>query len=103
MLVLGDSKDFTPTYEALSNNDSRKKRIKDVKEALENDQIIGDSIPFDRWPKKFRKEFDCLYRVRLSDSDRLLYTITVDSRTNEKVALMLKIMSHKEYDRLFKY
>lgn len=103
MLVLGDSKDFTPIYEALSNNDSRKKRIKDVKESLENDQIIGDSIPFDRWPKKFRKEFDCLYRVRLSDSDRLLYTITVDSRTNEKVALMLKIMSHKEYDRLFKY
>lgn len=103
MLVLGDSKDFTPIYEALSNNDSRKKRIKDVKGALENDQIIGDPIPFDRWPKKFRKEFDCLYRVRLSDSDRLLYTITVDPGTNEKVALMLKIMPHKEYNRLFKY
>jgi len=103
MLVLGDSKDFTPIYEALSNSDSRKKRIKDIKGALENDQVIGDPIPFDRWPKKFRKEFDCLYRVRLSDSDRLLYTITVDPRTNEKVALMLKIMHHREYDRLFKY
>jgi hypothetical protein len=103
MLVLGDNKDFTPTYESLSNNDTRKKRIKDVKIALENDQIIGDPISFDRWPKKFRKEFDCLYRVRLSDSDRLLYTITVDPKTNEKIALMLKIMPHKEYDRLFKY
>ncbi|QLH09338.1 hypothetical protein [Candidatus Nitrosotenuis sp. DW1] len=103
MLVLGDSKDFTPRYESLPNNDSRKKRIRDVKDALESDQIIGDPIPFDRWPKKFRKEFDCLYRVRLSDSDRLLYTITVDPRTNEKVALLLKLMHHKEYDRLFKY
>ncbi len=103
MLVLGDNKDFTPIYELLSNNDSRRKRIQDVKGALEDDQIIGDSISIDRWPKRFRKEFDCLYRVRLSDSDRLLYTITVDPRTNQKVALMLKIMSHKEYDRLFKY
>jgi hypothetical protein len=103
MLVLGDNKDFTPIYESLSNDDTRKKRIKDVKIALENDQIIGDPISFDRWPKKFRKEFDCLYRVRLSDSDRLLYTITVDPKTNEKIALMLKIMPHKEYDRLFRY
>lgn len=103
MLVLGDSKDFTPVYESLSDNDSRKKRIRDVKDALQNDQIIGDAIPFDRWPKKFRKEFDCLYRVRLSDSDRLLYTITVDTQNNQKIALMLKIMPHKEYDKLFKY
>lgn len=103
MLVLGDNKDFTPIYNSLSNNDTRKKRIKDVKTGLENDQIIGDPIPFDRWPKKFRKEFDCLYRVRLSDSDRLLYTITVDPKTNEKIALLLKIVPHKECDRLFKY
>ncbi|CAE6488513.1 hypothetical protein [Candidatus Nitrosotenuis uzonensis] len=103
MLVLGDSKDFTPVYESFSDSDSRKKRIRDVKDALENDQIIGDAIPFDRWPKKFRKEFDCLYRVRLSDSDRLLYTITVDTQTNQKIALMLKIIPHKEYDKLFKY
>lgn len=103
MLVLGDSKDFAPMYESLSNNDSRKARIRDLKDALENDQIIGDAIPFDRWPKKFRNEFDCLYRVRLSDADRLLYTITVDTKTGQKIALMLKIMNHKEYDRLFRY
>ena len=103
MLVLGDSKDFAPIYESLPNNDSRKTRIHDIKHALENDQIIGDAISFDRWPKKFRSEFDCLYRVRLSDSDRLLYTITVDAKTNQKIALMLKIMPHKKYDRLFKY
>jgi mRNA-degrading endonuclease RelE of RelBE toxin-antitoxin system len=103
MRVLGDSKDFAPKYDSLPNSDTRKKRIKDVKIALENDQIIGDSIPHDRWPKKFRSEFDCLYRVRLSDSDRLLYTITVDPSTNEKIALMLKIMTHGEYERLFKY
>lgn len=103
MLVLGDSRDFTPLYEALSNNDSRKKRIEYLKKTLENDQIIGDSIPADRWPKKFRNEFDCLYRVRVSDSYRLLYTITVDPTTNQKLALFLKLMSHKEYDRLFRY
>lgn len=103
MLVLGDSKDFAPMYESLPSKDSRKTRIQDIKHALENDQIIGDAIPFDRWPKKFRSEFDCLYRVRLSDSDRLLYTITVDTKTSQKIALMLKIMHHKEYDRLFKY
>lgn len=103
MLVLGDKKGFTPFYEVLSNNDPIKRRIQDIKNALENDRVVGEAISFDRWPKKFRKEFDCLYRVRLSDSDRLLYTITVDPRTNQKVALMLKLMSHKEYDRLFKY
>lgn len=103
MLVLGDSKDFAPMYEALSDNDPRKTRIRDVKDSLENEQIIGDAIPFDRWPKKFRNEFDCLYRVRLSDSDRLFYTITVDTKTGQKMALMLKIMNHKEYDRLFRY
>ena len=103
MLVLGDSKDFTPMYESLSKSDPRKTRIRDVKSALESDQIIGDAIPFDRWPKKFRNEFDCLYRVRLSDSHRLLFTITVDTKTGQKIALLLKIMSHKEYDRLFRY
>lgn len=103
MLVLGDSKYFIPKYTSLSNKDSRKKRIQDVKYALENDQIIGDAIPFDKWPKKFRNEFDCLYRITLSDSDRLLYTITVDVKTNQKIALLLKIMNHKEYDRLFRY
>lgn len=103
MLVLGDRKDFTPTYDSLSNTDPRRKRIQDVISALKNDQIIGDSIPFDRWPKKFRKEFDCLYRVRLSDSDRLLYTITVDHRISKKIALLLIIMHHKEYERLFRY
>lgn len=103
MFVLGDSKDFAPVYESMQDNDSRKKRIMDVKHALENDQIIGDAIPFDRWPKKFRKEFECLYRVRLSDSDRLLYTIAVDTQTNQKIALLIKIMPHKEYDKLFKY
>ncbi|MEM3101540.1 MAG: hypothetical protein QXT99_09355, partial [Candidatus Nitrosotenuis sp.] len=72
MIVLGDSKDFTPLYETLSDNDSRKKRIQDVKKALESDQIIGEAIPADRWPKKLRNEFDCLYRVRVSDSYRLL-------------------------------
>lgn len=103
MLVLGDSKEFVPVYESFSDNDTRKKRIKDVKHALENDQIIGEAIPFDRWPRRFRREFDCLYRVRLSDSDRLLYTITVDPKTSQKIALMLKIMPHMDYDRLFKY
>lgn len=103
MIVLGDRKDFAPFFETLSNNDSRRKRILDVKKSLEGEKVVGESIPFDRWPKKFRKEFDCLYRVRVSDSDRLLYTITVDPRTNQKVALMLRLMPHKEYDRLFRY
>lgn len=65
---------------------------------------LGDQLQRDRIPKQLRKTYACdnLWRLELPGAWRILYTI--QSRLNEGISVsILRILSHKAYDRLLGY
>ncbi len=71
-------------------------------EILKTNPQYGDPIPKRLIPKSLIKEnIQNLYRVELSNYWRMLYTI--EGTKVEILVFVLKIMDHKEYDKLFGY
>ena len=71
-------------------------------EILKNNPQYGDPISKRLIPKELSKEgIQNLYRVELSNYWRMIYTI--EGTKIEILVFVLKIMSHKEYDKLFGY
>ncbi|MDP6648312.1 MAG: hypothetical protein QGH34_02885 [Candidatus Woesearchaeota archaeon] len=74
-------------------------RIIDI---LKNNPQYGNPIPKRLIPKSLIKEgIQNLYRVELSNFWRMLYTI--EGTKIEILVFVLKIMNHKEYNKLFGY
>lgn len=71
---------------------------------LAKDPTAGDSIRKDLIPAELRRRFgvENLWRAELPSGWRLLYTIVskVDVRPQVRI---LRILTHKEYDRLLGY
>lgn len=55
------------------------------------------------WPNEYRVKYQLnnLWRLRLDCSWRMLYTLKGENVSI--IALVLDVMDHKEYDRLFGY
>ncbi|HOZ36189.1 MAG TPA: hypothetical protein PLK55_04375 [archaeon] len=72
-------------------------------EILKSDPDYGVSIAKDIIPKELIKEYNInnLRKVNLSNYWRLCYTIKTDSV--EIVSIVLKVMDHKKYNKLFGY
>ncbi len=68
---------------------------------LERDTTLGDAIPRNRWPKRFR-DHPNLYRLELTDGFRALYTVLFIQGEGHIVRIDW-VGDHKEYDRLFGY
>ena len=76
--------------------------INRITEILKNNPQFGDPIPKRLIPKSLIKEgIQNLYRVELSNFWRMLYTI--EGSKIEILVFVLKIMNHKDYDKLFGY
>ena len=76
--------------------------IERVTEILKSNPQHGNPIPKRLIPKSLVKEYiQNLYRVELSNFWRMLYTI--EGTQIEILVFVLKIMGHKEYDKLFGY
>jgi len=74
------------------------------RDRLATDPTAGDNIRKDLIPRDLKRHFgiENLWRAELPGAWRLLYTIVakVDVRPEVRV---LRILNHKEYDRLFGY
>ena len=71
-------------------------------EILKSNPQFGDPVPKRLIPKSLvKEEIQNLYRVELSNFWRMLYTI--EGNKVEILVVVLKIMNHKEYDKLFGY
>ena len=76
--------------------------INRVTEILKSNPQYGDPISKRLIPSSLIKEgIQNLYRVELSNFWRMLYTI--EGNKIEILVFVLKIMNHKEYDKLFVY
>ncbi|MBR9692707.1 hypothetical protein GOV07_02115 [Candidatus Woesearchaeota archaeon] len=72
------------------------------KEILKENPQFGNPIRKQLIPKELKKlEITNLYRVELANYWRMLYTVEGDS--NNIFVIILRIIDHKEYDRLFGY
>lgn len=76
--------------------------INRITEILKNNPQHGNPIPKRLIPSSLLKEgIQNLYRVELSNFWRMLYTI--EGTQIEILVFVLKILNHKEYDKLFGY
>ena len=76
--------------------------IERVKCLLKENPQFGDPIKKKLIPEELKKlGIQTLYRAELSNYWRMLYTI--QGNTIEIFLFVLKIVDHKEYDKLFGY
>lgn len=76
--------------------------INRITEILKNNPQHGNPIPKRLIPSSLLKGgIQNLYRVELSNFWRMLYTI--EGTQIEILVFVLKILNHKEYDKLFGY
>jgi len=74
------------------------------RDRLAEDPTAGDSIRKDQIPRGLRRRFgvENLWRAELPGGWRLLYTLAAKVDVRPQVRI-LRILTHKEYDRLFGY
>jgi Txe/YoeB family toxin of Txe-Axe toxin-antitoxin module len=92
------------TFEALKVEDLRLyKEIGNALDTIKQNAFFGRNVRKSLIPKDLAKKFniDNLWVYNLRKDWRLLYTITDNGV--EVLALILDWMSHKDYERLFKF
>lgn len=102
-IVVSGTKDFVEFYKGLKPNEQLKKYINEAMDLLKSDPTIGDRIEKQLWPKEYRRKYGInnLFRYQLPSGYRMIYTIIGDS--SKIVCLIIEVLPHKEYDKLFGY
>jgi hypothetical protein len=74
------------------------------RDRLVHDSTVGDNIRKSMIPNALKKgyEIDNLWRLELPSAWRVLYTIASRPAGQPEI-IILRILSHKDYDRLFGY
>ncbi|KXA99555.1 hypothetical protein AKJ47_00070 [candidate division MSBL1 archaeon SCGC-AAA261G05] len=74
------------------------------RDRLKQDVTVGDHIRKSQIPSALREKYGInnLWRLELPEEWRILYTIASRPAGNP-VVIILRILSHKHYDRLFGY
>jgi hypothetical protein len=94
--------EFSKFYSSLKKDDYFKEKIDYAADLMKKNDNRGDKIKKKLWPKQYQKKFGItnLWRYDIGNH-RLIYTITVNN--NEKIYLLLRFLTHPEYDALFDY
>lgn len=97
------TKDFMTFYSALHPNDALRKEIDGTLDSLKLDATAGTKVQRRLWPKLYVQKFGLsnLFKLDLKGGWRLTYTIV--SELNQRVVVVLEVLSHKEYGRRFGY
>lgn len=70
---------------------------------LEQNAFCGIQIPKKIIPKKYLRQYelDNLWKYNLPQGHRLLYTVANNEQT--VITILIDWLTHKEYERIFKY
>ncbi len=123
--LLGDAKEAYLTLKRIAAEERRKgifgsfnqtllKSIEDKITILKGDSDFGIHIPKNRISQKYILQYEVtnLWKVNLSGGWRMIYTLKQPQRENTEVEILsiwldvldvLDIISHGEYDKIFKY
>jgi hypothetical protein len=85
-------------------SDAQGRKLLWWRDRLAQDPTVGESIRKGLIPKALIRRYavDNLWRLELPDAWRVLYTIAAKPGRGPEV-FILRILTHKEYDRLFGY
>jgi len=77
--------------------------INRVKELLKQNPFAGDQVPKSLIPAKYIKRYSAenVWRIELAERWRLLYNISGNKL--EIINFVLDIVSHRNYDKIFRY
>lgn len=77
--------------------------LDEAMDMLKQNPMIGDRIEKKLWPKKYIRKYGInnLLRYPLGRDFRMIYTVLGDSK--EIACVILDVLDHKEYDKLFGY
>lgn len=103
MEIRADIKDFNKAYEKITDA-TIQKSVAQIITSLKNDILVGEHMRRQIIPKYYvkRHNIQTLYRVALPHRWRLIYSIQTFYE-NERTALLLEIMDHKQYNKRFGY
>lgn len=104
VLLRGQAKDSFLELKKRNDKESQSllNSIHRIIDILKENPQFGDPIAKRLIPQKFQQEeIQNLYRAELSNYWRLLYTL--EGTRVEIFAVVLSIVDHKEYDKLFGY
>lgn len=91
-------------YKLKENNTTLFQQINNALDEIEGNAFCSIQIPKRLIPKKW-KEYSTLWKYDLPKGWRLFYTVSPPEKDGEVIilAIVLDWMTHKEYERLFKY
>lgn len=120
--LLGDARDAYLNLKKIAEEEKHKgttssfnqtllKSIDDKIAILKNDYDIGIHIPKNRIGQKYLVQYEVtnLWKINLSGGWRMIYTLKQPQRDNTEVEILtiwldvLDLISHNEYDKIFKY
>lgn len=107
MVKIQFSEEASKIFEEINRDNSKQGRIlsKSISEKLEllkQDPHFGEPIKSKQIPKWFLEKYNLkfLFKVRLADYWRLLYTITGTGKI-EIVIVIIEFVDHEEYNDIF--
>lgn len=104
MDVNGDKRDFYTTFASLRDGPI-KNTVEEIVESLKNDSVVGEHIPRQQIPQYYIKRHNAqvLYRIKLPQHWRLIYTILTFNEGDKPKAMLLELMDHDQYNKRFGY
>jgi Txe/YoeB family toxin of Txe-Axe toxin-antitoxin module len=102
--VIFVDKNLEDSFNVLSNKDPLKKALVKAIKNIQKNAFCGRNVKKNLIPKKFVSKYKLknLWIYNLPSSWRLLYSITPGEDV-KIIAAVLDWMSHKDYDRLFRF
>lgn len=96
--------DLEESFNQLSFNDPLKKGLIKAIRDIQEDAFCGRNVKKNLIPKEFILKYNIsnLWIYNLPDAWRLLYSVTSNNEV-KIIAALLNWMSHKDYERLFKF
>jgi Txe/YoeB family toxin of Txe-Axe toxin-antitoxin module len=92
------------SYNQLRDDDFLKKAINKAVKELKQNAFSGVQVPKRLIPKEYIRKYriNNLWKYDLPKGWRLMYTITADNEV-ELITAILEWLSHKDYERRFRY
>ena len=110
MRVLAHDTDFAPYYNQLKKDPQKNKAmlgaIKNVKQQLEkSNRPLGAHHKKDQIPQSYKKKYNiqALYHFDMPSDHRLMYTVRKSPSGSGIEVLLLQLLTHDEYNKLFGY